>query len=112
MEESMDRGVVLAAALLLAGSVPIVTASAQQPLWGPVETRPAGVLPPRPLPPADHADIPSLPPGDSGFSRDPRTGQYTAENGQAIWVPGHNENGQWVEGRWMYQKPATEGYGR
>ena len=108
----MHRGVLLAAALVLASGGPALAASPQA-LWDPGQTRPAGVLPPLPLPPAEHTDIPPLPPGDSGYSRDPRTGQYVAENGKAIWVPAHTENGRQVEGRWMYQKPAaTAGYGQ
>jgi hypothetical protein len=99
----MNRTVLLAAALLLAGSLPIGAASA---------TQPANVLPSGPPPVREHTGVPPLPPSGGGYVYDPQTGQYTAEGGQAIWVPGHNENGKWVEGQWMYKKPATGGYGR
>jgi hypothetical protein len=107
----MNRLALVAVLTLLAGSLPAMAAP-NEPLWETSPTKPAGVLPPLPLPPAQHADVPPLPPGDSGYVRDPRTGQYTAENGRAIWVPAHTENGRQVEGQWMYQKPATEAYGR
>jgi hypothetical protein len=104
----MNRVAAFAVLTLLAGSLPAAAA----PLWEVNPSKPAGVLPPLPLPPAQHADVPPLPPGGSGYVRDPRTGQYSAENGRAIWVPRHTENGHPVAGQWMYQKPATEAYGR
>ena len=112
----MNRGAVLATALLLAGGLPLAAASAQG-LWEPQLTRPPQMLPPKPLPPAQHTDVPPLPQGATGFAYDPHTGQYVAEEGRAIWVAGHwqstGDGGEpkWVEGQWMYPKPPAEGYG-
>jgi hypothetical protein len=114
MEGSMNKAIVPAALLLLAGAVvPGATNAAS--LWSPEPTRPAALLPPLPPPPQQHTDVPPLPQGASGYAYDAQTGRWTAEGGKAIWVPGHWQSGDggqsWVEGRWMYPKPPAEGFG-
>lgn len=117
----MSRGIFLAGLTALAIAAPAIAHAAgpvQQGLGpeaaatpAPPARNPAEVLPPLPLPPAVHNEIPPLPPSDSGYVWDPQTRTYVAK-GQAIWVPGHWETRDsaqvWVDGQWMYPKT---GYG-
>jgi hypothetical protein len=122
MYAAIDKAVLVAVALGLAAPAlaqnagpPGVAPPAvqrQPPQHNVAAPRPTDLLPPLPLPPKEHTQVPPLPYGSSGYSWDPRTHRYIAEGGNQVWVPAHAENGVAVPGQWMFLPKPGAGTGR